>query len=851
MIYKYAKGTFSSPSLYAAGFSGTQSFRFNAAGEMFVPDRAAGKVYQVTPGGTTASSHTVWASGLTLPFSIAIDPITQDVFVGDAAGNVTRITAPGVFSTFATGLTAAEGIGFDTAGNLYVADKFAGAIWKFTRIVGTTIFPTRGGNTGSVTAQITGTGLQAGATVKLTGLGPDIIGADSTLLAPSVLSTTFDLTGAAPGARTVVVTNPDDTSLTLPDGFTVEQGGEAKLSVEIIGLDKIRIGDQQTYYLSVTNSGSVDGIVGFETGPTSSGAGLARANILGAPLACSFITPTADIIGAFSTVFYPGICQTSSSGCGQTFTYKAQDFSTLPDCSNQKQTVRFLKARIAAAQASLAAAESRKASLEADYRKNNCATNPNTPVCIAIQAQLDAVDIQIQNLQNLIASLTDQLKKALKDLHNCLKGQQSSSADLFGSAVSSLSSSISTISASISLCGVNSLDPNDKVGAQGFGSQHFVGPEPLRYSIFFNNKPTATAPAQDIVVTDQLNIGQVGSATVTLGPILFNGNIVSPPGVPLAAIGGFTTDVDLRPTQDLIARISGSIAPNTGLLTWHLQSIDPATGLPTTDPTAGLLPPGKDGSVSFTVLPQATATTGTVVLNKATVIFDGSPLTTPAWMNTLDNTSPTSRVLELAPNQSTSCFRPQWSGSDLGSGLASFSILASDNGGPYTSWLTGTTASSAIFGGQAGHSYAFYSQATDLVGNVEPAKTSPDATTIVTPGATCDGRPSIVASISSNTLAGTTETLGLQVTNNGVGNAPSASLNQITFRTLAGTGLVTLASPAVPVSLGSLPAGASTIITLKLNAPSTVKEFSMTETGNLLDLAGNQYSFSIGQAVFP
>src|SRR5205085_1739595 len=58
---------------------------------------------------------------------------------GDATGSITRITAPGMFSTIATGVgvpTARgngrlEAMGFDAAGNLYVGDKFGNAVWKF------------------------------------------------------------------------------------------------------------------------------------------------------------------------------------------------------------------------------------------------------------------------------------------------------------------------------------------------------------------------------------------------------------------------------------------------------------------------------------------------------------------------------------------------------------------------------------------------------------------------------------------------------------------------------------------------------------------------------------------------
>ena len=51
-----------------------------------------------------------------------------------------------------------------------------------------------------------------------------------------------------------------------------------------------------------------------------------------------------------------------------------------------------------------------------------------------------------------------------------------------------------------------SWDPNDKVGSDGSGeSKYLSGEEPLRYVIFFENIETATAPAQEVIITDQLD----------------------------------------------------------------------------------------------------------------------------------------------------------------------------------------------------------------------------------------------------------------------------------------------------------------------------------------------------------
>lgn len=76
-----------------------------------------------------------------------------------------------------------------------------------------------------------------------------------------------------------------------------------------------------------------------------------------------------------------------------------------------------------------------------------------------------------------------------------------------------------------------------------------------------------------------------------------------------------------------------------------------------------------------------------------------------------------------------------WSGSDgrHGSGLASYAVWVSENGGKFQLWIPSTTKTSAKFTGQAGNTYAFYSVATDNAGNVQPTPSQPQATTTIAP----------------------------------------------------------------------------------------------------------------------
>jgi probable HAF family extracellular repeat protein len=106
----------------------------------------------------------------------------------------------------------------------------------------------------------------------------------------------------------------------------------------------------------------------------------------------------------------------------------------------------------------------------------------------------------------------------------------------------------------------------------------------------------------------------------------------------------------------------------------------------------------------------------------------------PAVQQTIriDSSRPLSQVAALPATTSTKSFNVTWSGTDSVSGIASYTIFVADTGGAFVPWISGTTATQAIYAGVPGHSYGFYSIATDLAGNQEPAKTAPETVTALT-----------------------------------------------------------------------------------------------------------------------
>lgn len=356
---------------------------------------------------------------------------------------------------------------------------------------------------------------------------------------------------------------------------------------------------------------------------------------------------------------------------------------------------------------------------------------------------------------------------------------------------------------------VTSRDPNEKLGLHGAGAGGYLsGSQPLRYSIFFDNQPTATAPAQSVTVTDSLADSLDDLSTLTLGPISFAGRLITPPAVRLSQ-GGFSTNVDLRPTENLIVNVASSIDTSTGTLSWTFSSLDPVTGQPTSDPLLGLLPPGAEGSVSFTVASKAP--TGVPINNKATVVFDrNAPLDTEVWLNTIDKIPPASSVQPLSATEPASGFTLTWSGTDVGSGVQDFTIFVSDNGGPFTPFQTNTNATSVTFTGEAGHTYGFYSIARDLVGNVEASKTAAEATTQVV--LISDSTPPTTSVLSAPTpnAAGWNNS-NVTVTLNSADDPGGTGVKQITYSAMGAQPIASTTVPAATTSFQVSNEGITTI----------------------------------------
>lgn len=154
-------------------------------------------------------------------------------------------------------------------------------------------------------------------------------------------------------------------------------------------------------------------------------------------------------------------------------------------------------------------------------------------------------------------------------------------------------------------------------------------------------------------------------------------------------------------------------------------------------PTIGLsrtrvLSPAGDG-FSLTLPP---ATNQNSILPEDTSFQIGGR---PTLLIEPDTRPPTATLLALPPS-SPEHILVRWQGDDPGSGIGQYRLWVSEDGQPLQPWLTATTALSATFTGQVGHSYGFAVSAIDRAGNESAPPAAPQSTTRVEAGLPLAGR---------------------------------------------------------------------------------------------------------------
>ena len=230
-----------------------------------------------------------------------------------------------------------------------------------------------------------------------------------------------------------------------------------------------------------------------------------------------------------------------------------------------------------------------------------------------------------------------------------------------------------------------SWDPNEKLGPAGYGESNFLASAGrMVYTIRFENKKEATAPAYRIQIVDTLS------------------SVFNP------------ATVQFLQTSPAGETYKWKMTRENNILKWDIEGIE----LP---PNA--FPPEGEGFVSFSVELNPGLTSGTVISNKASIVFDvNAPIITNNWTNVLDTKAPITSMnpVHYSTGDTVAVVSCIASDSGIGSGVRQYSFFVSENDQPFR-LLTESYSNTISFSmpdKQKNH-YRFYALSTDQVGNAE------------------------------------------------------------------------------------------------------------------------------------
>lgn len=640
------------------------------------------------------------------------------------------------------------------------------------------VSPSSGGNSGWLSLQIDGAKFAENAVVKLVGAGNHVITATQSSASPARIAALFELKGEPAGFYDVVVTNPNNQSATLAGGFEILNGGGHQLRAAIAPRPGFR-GGTQRFTFSAHNDGLNDAmnVPVFIQIPAGYDYRIDQRNYIAFPT--DELPPDAvpeqipqyiDIEGVRTILLYAPLVRSRSSVTFSIDVDVPLNYGEMPVAIQILPPLGELAPYLGNTKSPLPAEL-------VSFAMSSPANPPVDPNCWAelFRQIFFAAINEILPSDCLQAGWTVLMSSADFVSGLLLKGASISGWD----AVSSLSSKFVSTAGKLAECAgvaipwlrvvsiiVNlvqilnqlddclggnfkqrvvfrrpfSLDPNEKLGPEGYGPEHFIGiNQPIEYRINFENVATAGAPAQIIKIVDQLP-PELDPRTLRLREIGFKQyRIIVPENRSF-----FQTKLQLgEDLGNIKADISAGINILNNTVTWTLTAIDPQTNDRPSDPLVGILPPNNsnrdgEGYVTFTVMPAATQPTRTLISNRATIYFDeNEPIVTNATSNLLDADIPVSSVTALPATTANPVFTISWTSADApdGSGLKSVDVYVSEDGGDYRPLSTAGATDSITFIGNWGHNYRFYSVAIDNSGNVEPPPSTPDAEITVLGGA--------------------------------------------------------------------------------------------------------------------
>ena len=277
-----------------------------------------------------------------------------------------------------------------------------------------------------------------------------------------------------------------------------------------------------------------------------------------------------------------------------------------------------------------------------------------------------------------------------------------------------------------------SVDPNDKTGpVSASGSKYLSKMDEFTYIINFENDPEkANSPAQEVWVTDTLDLNVFEINSFEAGFLMIGGRLIETP----FEQQNYEWSVDMRPEMDLITEVSLKLDKEQGIAQWHFKSIDPATGELPENLLSGFLPPDDEngagqGSVMFTIQAKEGLADDATVANKASIVFDGNEaIITNEWVNKKDIVAPVSTMLTPV-NTEDGLVELRWEGEDNpdGSGIYHYDVYRKREGDDHYSLIfSEMSETSAKLELEKYVNYSFYTLATDSAGNRETKVNVPD-----------------------------------------------------------------------------------------------------------------------------
>lgn len=268
-------------------------------------------------------------------------------------------------------------------------------------------------------------------------------------------------------------------------------------------------------------------------------------------------------------------------------------------------------------------------------------------------------------------------------------------------------------------------DPNDITGPAGYDTAQWVArKEVMDYTVRFENDPVfATSNASLVFITVPID-DDIDPFSFRLNAIGFGSKFITMPD----NANLYQERIDYAEELGFHLDVTAGLDITNNRFFWLLETIDPLTGQPPTDPLAGFLPVNDtltgsgEGFVTFSCKPKSTTLTGEVVSHQASIVFDANePLLTNTWTNTVDAFAPTTVTTPIDDTLYSNEVPFEWVTQDDfgGCGVQYSQIL--------TSTTTGNFISSGLFANtnehtvslQWGTKYYYKVIGADHVNNVE------------------------------------------------------------------------------------------------------------------------------------